>query len=127
MARGHGGDTRIRTDLQNPSAVGSSPTRPTTAVREHLAQAEAPADRLAYAEALWAHARLLLLTGQDGAGAERAAEGSEQAARSGLKPSHRMSRSGQVLTSALNWFHQAEAAKQVRSSLLDAPADGTEA
>lgn len=94
---------------------------------DQLAEAEDPADRLAYAEALWAHARLLLLIGHDGAGAERAAEGSMHAARSGLPTSLRMSQSGKVLASALRWFRQMEAAEQVRRSLLNAPADGREA
>ncbi|MGZ9930831.1 hypothetical protein ACXNSR_13125 [Streptomyces sp. NC-S4] len=85
-----------------------------------LAEAQAPADRLAYAEALWAHARLLLLTGQDGAGAERAVEGAEQAVRSGRALGHRISRSGEVLTSALNRFHQTEAARRVENSLREA-------
>lgn len=94
---------------------------------EQLAEAEAPADRLAYAEALWAYARLLLVVGRDGAGAERAAQGSEQAARSGLPLSVRMSQSGKVLASALRWSRQTEAAEQVRRSLINVSADGREA
>ncbi|WP_327735354.1 hypothetical protein OG749_17445 [Streptomyces nojiriensis] len=87
---------------------------------DQLAEARDPADRLAYAEALWAHARLLLLIGEDGAGAECAAEGAEQAARSGRPLSRRMFQSGHVLTSSLKWFHQTEAARQVRRSLPEA-------
>ncbi|MCZ7460431.1 hypothetical protein [Streptomyces sp. WMMC940] len=94
---------------------------------DRLAEAEDPAGRLAHAEALWVHARLLLLIGQDAAGAERAAEGSSQVALSGLPTSPRMSQSGEVLASALRWFRRREAAERVRRCLLDAPADGREA
>lgn len=84
---------------------------------DRLARTDTPAGRLAYAEALWAHSRMLLLMGQEEAAAARAVEGSAQAAGSGLHAGGRMSRSGRVLATALTRFGRTGAAEQVGRAL----------
>ncbi|MBT3151259.1 hypothetical protein HTV45_10250 [Streptomyces sp. CHD11] len=95
------------------------------ALCDRLAEAEEPAGLLAHSEALWAHARLLLLIGRDEAAAGRAAEGAAQAARSGLPAGERMARSGEVLASALRWSGRTDAAERVGRILpVRPPAEG---
>ncbi|MFD3524957.1 hypothetical protein [Streptomyces sp. NPDC058653] len=88
-----------------------------------LAGHDDPESRLAYAEALLAQARLLLLLDQGAAAARVGEEGAGAARESGLPPGARMATSGRDLAWALDLRGRAAAAARVTDG-LSAAAEG---